>query len=70
MEATNNIKQCPYCQRWITSAKGGFKHHVRTCRPEDSTSTNKFPSLNPLLSRHMVGRTDNIEYDCVMLTKT
>ena len=64
METTKNIKQCPYCQRWCTSAKGGFKHHVRTCRPEDITSTNKIPSTNPLLSQHMVGRTENIEYDC------
>jgi len=64
METTKNIKQCPYCQCWFTSAKGGFKHHVQTCRPEDISSTNKFPSTNPLLSQHMVGRTENIEYDC------
>ena len=67
MESTNN--QCPYCHRWITSARGGFKHHVRTCRPDDNTSknkrsTNKRPSTNPLLSRHIVGQTENIEYDC------
>ena len=67
MEATNN--QCPYCHSWITSARGGFKHHVRTCRPDDNTSknkrsTNKRPSTNPLLSRHIVGQTENIEYDC------
>ena len=71
MEATNNKTQCPYCQRWITLARGGFKHHVRICRHDDVTSrhddvtsTNKRPSTNPLLSRHIVGQTEDIEYDC------
>ena len=59
----NNIIQCPYCQRWIKPSKGGFKHHVRTCRKrENTTSTNHLPSTNPLLST--VGQTQNVEYDC------
>ena len=63
----NNLKQCPYCQCWITSAKGGFKHHIRTCQQKDTMklSANKLPSTNPLLSRHMVDQeAENIEYDC------
>ena len=65
MEATNNkTMQCPYCESWIRTAKGGFKCHVRTCGHNDITSTNKCPSTNPLLSRPIVGQTENIEYDC------
>lgn len=66
MATTNNIKQCPYCLCYITLARGGFKHHIRTCREKDTmASTNKLPSANPLLSRHMVGKeAENIEYDC------
>ena len=64
MDKLNNIIQCPYCYRWITSSKGGFKHHVRTCRTKDITSTSQLPSTNPLLSRHMDGQTQNAEYDC------
>ena len=74
MEATiNKTLQCPYCESWIRSAKGGFKRHVRNCGHNTCghdvtstkiSSTNKCPSTNPLLSRHIVGQTENIEYDC------
>ena len=66
MDIQNSI-QCPYCRHWFASICGGFKKHIRKCRPteEDITCTSVFPSTNPLLSRmHLLeGPIKNIDYE-------
>ena len=61
--------QCPHCLQWITISHGGFKKHIRSCLTTsiygNTSSTDRMPPTNPLLSCSInTQRDNNAQYDC------
>ncbi len=51
--ASNKNKECPNCDQWISTYKGEFKHHIRSCQLKvmkfSLSESNYIQSTNPLL---------------------
>jgi hypothetical protein len=64
---SNNEYECPHCHQWITTLKGGYSKHIRSCRARlDTIKSQKVTivaSNNPLLSCSVDTQIVNKPYD-------